>query len=193
MTLMVQFYAIIAMIAMGIWLGIAVDTYSRFMHPNRWTWLLFLCDIFFWIVQALLIFYILLQVNEGELRIYIFLALLCGFAAYRALIQAIYLHLLEKLIRIGRTVSLFIKQFFHHVIFRPLRLLIRLLLSLFLLIWSSLLTMAVFFLKFWLLLIKGIGRGIWRLMPRNVQEKLNDLAGLVKQVQKKIMKWFARK
>ena len=74
MTLSVQFYTIVSMILMGVWLGVAVDTYGRFMHPNRWSILLFLSDILFWIVQSLLVFFVLLQVNEGEIRFYIFIA-----------------------------------------------------------------------------------------------------------------------
>lgn len=193
MTLTVQFYAMIAMIVMGIWLGIAVDTYGRFMHPNRWTWLLFLCDIFFWIVQGLFIFYVLLQVNEGELRVYIFVALLCGFAAYRALIQSFYLHILEKLIQLGYSFCLFISRLFHHVIFRPLRMVFRLFSSLILFIGSSFVTIAVFLLKLSLLLVKGIGRGIWKVMPRSFKGKMLDLAGFMKQVQKKIKEWLTRK
>ena len=35
MTLTVQFYTMVAMVAMGVWLGIAMDTYSRFLHPSK--------------------------------------------------------------------------------------------------------------------------------------------------------------
>ncbi len=45
-------------------------------------------------------FYVLLLVNEAELRIYVFLALLCGFAAYQSMLKAIYMRLLNFLIYI---------------------------------------------------------------------------------------------
>ena len=91
MTLTVQFYTMIAMVAMGVWLGVAMDTYSRFFHPSKSKSLwLYANDVVFWLLQGLLIFYVLYVVNEGELRLYVFLALLCGYAAYRALLQPLY-------------------------------------------------------------------------------------------------------
>ena len=69
--------------------GATLDTYNRFLNRNaRKRWLVFLNDVLFWILQALFIFYILFSVNFGEVRFYIFIALLCGFAGYQALLKA---------------------------------------------------------------------------------------------------------
>ena len=71
-----------------------LDTYQRFLkrgHRNRW--IVFINDILFWMIQGLIIFYVLFLVNHGELRFYLLLALICGFSAYQALMKRLYLGL----------------------------------------------------------------------------------------------------
>ena len=78
MSLTTQLATMLAMIGMGSWLGAALDTYNRFLQrQDRTHWIVLINDILFWIVQGLIIFYVLLLVNEGELRFYIFLSILC--------------------------------------------------------------------------------------------------------------------
>ncbi len=92
MTLSTQFLTMLSMIGMGSFFGVMFDTYQRFLdRPNRKSWIVFFNDLLFWVIQALIIFYILFLVNNGELRFYIFIALLCGFAAYQSLLKGIYL------------------------------------------------------------------------------------------------------
>jgi len=99
MSLTIQFYTMVAMIAMGSFIGASMDTYHRFFkRDQRKIWLAIINDVLFWILEALLLFYILFLVNKGEIRFYIFLALLCGYACYQSLLKGIYLHLLERLI-----------------------------------------------------------------------------------------------
>src|SRR5262245_25191931 len=96
MTLSTQFLSMLSMIGMGSLFGMMFDTYQRFLNrPKRNHWIVFFNDLLFWIIQALLIFYILFLVNNGELRFYIFIAILCGFAAYQSLLKGTYLKLLE--------------------------------------------------------------------------------------------------
>lgn len=72
MTLTTQFLTMISMAAMGSYLGAAIDTYNRFLfRSKRKSWLVFLNDIFFWILQGLIFFYVLFVINQGELRFYI--------------------------------------------------------------------------------------------------------------------------
>ena len=88
MTLSTQFMTMLAMIGMGIFFGAGLDTYNRFLkRSKRKSWLVFINDILFWILQGLFIFFVLFRVNQGELRIYIFIALLCGFASLSKSIQ----------------------------------------------------------------------------------------------------------
>jgi len=99
MSLTTQFYTMLAMIAMGSIFGASLDTYNRFLQRGkRKRWIVFINDVMFWLIQGLAVFYILFLVNYGEVRFYIFVALVCGFAAYQALMKNIYLKLLEILI-----------------------------------------------------------------------------------------------
>ena len=77
------------------------DTYNRFLkRSERKRWIVFIHDFLFWVIQGLLIFYVLFLVNEGEFRFYLFLALLCGFSAYQALLKSLYRSSLELFIKI---------------------------------------------------------------------------------------------
>ncbi|MBS2967277.1 spore cortex biosynthesis protein YabQ [Metabacillus sp. KIGAM252] len=122
MTLTVQFYTMFAMAGMGAWLGAALDTYRRFLvRSKRAGWVVFFHDLVFWLLQSVLFFYVLLLVNEGELRIYMFLAILCGFAAYQSLLKGIYLAVLNFFIR---TVVLIFKLFagiVNFVLIKPIK------------------------------------------------------------------------
>ncbi|UTW70562.1 spore cortex biosynthesis protein YabQ [Anaerobacillus sp. HL2] len=76
-----------------------IDTYSRLIRGRKWKkWMTVINDGLFWILQGLFVFYILLQVNEGEMRFYILLALLCGYSCYRVSLYKIYLKILDAVI-----------------------------------------------------------------------------------------------
>lgn len=120
MSLTIQLYTMLSMIGMGAWIGASLDTYQRFLkRQERKRWLVFIHDILFWIVQALFVFYVLLLVNEAELRIYVFLALLCGFAAYQSLLKAIYMRLLNFLIYIFVQTTHFFVQIIKLLMIKP--------------------------------------------------------------------------
>ncbi len=177
MSLTVQFYTMLSMIAMGSFFGAALDTYSRFLKRNkRKKWIIFINDILFWLFQGLVIFYVLYTVNKGEVRFYIFLALLCGYAAYQSLLKRIYLNLLEKIIRISIS---FYKMMVHAVqlfIVKPIRSLISLLIaigtsillmlkSLLLFIWK-IMKWLFFIFKYPIQLILNV---FWKIVPKNVK------------------------
>lgn len=113
MTLTTQFYTMLAMSGMGLWLGASLDTYRLFViRAKTARWLLFIHDILFWIMQGLLFFYVLLHVNEGEFRIYIFLAVLLGVATYQSLCKRIYIKILKFVIYLVVSVYQFFKNSF---------------------------------------------------------------------------------
>ena len=122
MTLTIQFYTLLAMIGMGSCFGAALDTYNRFLKRSvRKRWIVFLHDFLFWIIQGLLIFYVLFLVNEGEFRLYLFLALLCGFSAYQALFKGVYQRFLEFLILLVIKVVRFLTKSVQMLIFLPIK------------------------------------------------------------------------
>ncbi|MFN2748243.1 MULTISPECIES: spore cortex biosynthesis protein YabQ [Bacillus] len=120
MTLTTQFYTMLAMAGMGAWLGASLDTYKRFvLRAKTARLLLFIHDLLFWMVQGLLFFYVLLSVNEGEFRIYIFLAVLLGFAAYQSLFKHIYNQMLEWMISFFVFICRTAAKMMRMMIFRP--------------------------------------------------------------------------
>ncbi len=193
MTLTVQFYTMVAMVAMGVWLGIAMDTYSRFLHPSKkksmW---LYANDVVFWLLQGLLIFYVLYVVNEGELRLYVFLALLCGYAAYRALLQPLYRSVLERIIIIITGLIHFVRTLFIHIVYRPVRFILKVLLSLCMMVVSIGTTIFWFIIKLFWVPLKWIFFLIWKLIPRSIRNALIKVAGFADKIKNYIYHWFTK-
>ncbi|MBF0709591.1 MULTISPECIES: spore cortex biosynthesis protein YabQ [Bacillaceae] len=193
MTLTVQFYTMVAMVAMGVWLGIAMDTYSRFLHPDRSKSLwLYANDIVFWLLQGLIIFYVLYLVNEGELRFYVFLAILCGYAAYRSLFQPLYRRLLERIILITIAIIRFVKSLFIYLIYQPIRFILKVVFSLCMMIVSIMTTIFWFIFKFFWVPLKWGSSLIWRLIPQSVQMPLIKLAGVADKIKNYIYHWLTK-
>ena len=169
MTLTVQFYTLLAMIGMGSIFGATLDTYQRFLkrgHRNRW--IVFINDILFWMIQGLIIFYVLFLVNHGELRFYFCWHLYAGFQAYQALMKRLYLGLLEMLIRFFVLTTKFIIKLFQILIYQPVRGIIlfmlallvfigRIFLTLVKIIWTVLLWLLKVIFKPIILIFKGLG------------------------------------
>jgi spore cortex biosynthesis protein YabQ len=163
----------LSMAAMGLYLGAAIDTYGRFTRKRpSINWLIVCNDVLFWLVQALVVFYVLLQANNGEIRFYIFLALVCGFSAYRALFQTFYQRLLERIITIFiQTYRLTIKLITIFFI-NPIKYLLKVLYSLCMMVLTACLTVLLFLLKLiwkplrWILLLLYKWTGLNRLVNK---------------------------
>ena len=204
MTLSTQFITLLSMIGMGSLFGAMFDTYQRFLNrPKRKQWIVFFNDLLFWIIQALIIFYTLFLVNNGELRFYIFLALICGFAAYQSLFKGIYLRLLEITIKTIIAVINFIKKTFRLLIYKPIVGLIQLIIVIIIAIGRGLLTLVKFISKVLLLIVKiilfplqKIVLVFWKLLPKSLKksvEKLyNKTAGNFQRIRNYISKLINR-
>jgi spore cortex biosynthesis protein YabQ len=194
MTLSTQFLTMLSMIGMGSLFGVMFDTYQRFLNrPNRKSWIVFFNDLLFWVIQALIIFYILFLVNNGELRFYIFVALLCGFAAYQSLFKGLYLRLLEVIINTVIAIYGFMKKTFQLLIYKPVVGLIQLVISIIILLGRGLYSLVKFVLKVVLFILKIIWVPIekiivilWKLLPKGIKkyvEKLyNKTAGIFMEI-----------
>jgi len=192
------------MIGMGALFGMMLDTYQRFLHRSRRKhWLVFVNDILFWVIQALLIFYILFLVNKGEVRFYIFIALLCGFAAYQSMLKMIYLRILELGISVFITVMRFLKRTFLLLVFKPVRGLAQLVTSLIILLGRGLFTLVKFILKILRLvmklilnLLKRILLILWKLLPKRIKKTVetlyNKTAGKFKKIKNSFGKWLIK-
>lgn len=94
------------MIASGIYVGFALDTYRRITYQLRKkTVFKFLLEIIFWLVQTYILFYILFRINNGDLRVYVFLACFLGFSMYMVFLKQLYGKLLETVIRACLTIT----------------------------------------------------------------------------------------
>ncbi|HZH60675.1 MAG TPA: spore cortex biosynthesis protein YabQ [Metabacillus sp.] len=207
MSLTTQFYTMLAMVGMGSWIGVALDTYGRFLkRPLRARWVVFINDFMFWVVQGLILFYLLLLVNEGELRIYIFLALLCGYAAYQGLFKHLYLKLLEYLIETSIRIYSITIKIGQLMIVRPIQAFIQLLivivLGIFKVVWN-LLKWAFQFLyslvKILLAPVRWIISLLWKLIPLQIRQFLTrivfKIAGYLKKIKNTLNKlklWWQR-
>lgn len=193
MTLTTQFYTMLAMVGMGCFFGASLDTYGRFLkRPKRAKWLVFINDLLFWFIQGLVIFYVLLIVNKGELRFYIFIALLCGYAAYQSLMKTVYMSLLEFFIRCVIISYRFLNKMVRILIIKPIILLFKCMIFLLIGVWGMIVTLARILLKIsivglkvlfapisWILLL------LWRLIPVKYKSKL--------QIFFRVMAGFSRK
>ena len=202
MTLSTQFLTMLSMIGMGSLFGAMFDTYQRFLNrPKQKAWIVFINDILFWVIQALIIFYTLFVVNSGELRFYIFIALLCGFAAYQALFKAIYLRLLEMVIQSVIAIYNFIIKMLQILIYKPVIGLIQLLIMIILALGRGLITLVKFVFKIVLFILKiilvplqKIMMLFWKLLPKGIKKTVDKLynktAGNLKEIRNYINKWL---
>ncbi|MEC0276620.1 MULTISPECIES: spore cortex biosynthesis protein YabQ [Peribacillus] len=200
MTLTIQFYTLLAMIGMGSGFGAALDTYSRFLNRSeRKRWIVFIHDFLFWIIQGLLIFYVLFLVNEGEFRLYLFLALLCGFSAYQALFKGFYQRFLEFLIMLVIKLARFIANSVHMLIFLPIKWVIVSILAIIigigkfvlaLLKWAG--KILLFILNIFWRPLKWILTYIWNLLPvfvtKNVGKFYNKGKGILLKIKNSIFR-----
>ncbi|MFS0891450.1 spore cortex biosynthesis protein YabQ [Peribacillus frigoritolerans] len=200
MSLTIQFYTLLAMIGMGSGFGAALDTYSRFLNRSeRKRWIVFIHDFLFWIIQGLLIFYVLFLVNEGEFRLYLFLALLCGFSAYQALFKGFYQRFLEFLIILVIKLARFIANSVHMLIFLPIKWVIVSILAIIigigkfvlaLLKWAG--KILLFILNIFWRPLKWILTYIWNLLPvfvtKNVGKFYNKGKGILLKIKNSIFR-----
>lgn len=201
MTLSTQFITMLSMVGMGVLFGTSLDTYQRFLNrPKRKRWFVFINDILFWLAQGLSIFYTLFLVNQGEIRFYIFLALLCGFAAYQSLFKRLYLSLLEILIQICISTYRFGEKTFIYVVWKPILWIIGLIISLFFALYKGILALirliyrilkwvfnVIFKIILWVLLI------FWKLVPKKVKKSVEKLynkgAGIFLRIKNYFHRW----
>ncbi|SES22752.1 spore cortex biosynthesis protein YabQ [Gracilibacillus ureilyticus] len=122
MTLETQFLTMFTMIAFGVYIGVAYITFKRIA---LW-WadhiiFRYLFELFFWIVQAVLLFFVLYVINEGIVRFYVFIALLCGYAMFKALFEQLYRRLLERILFYLAAIFRFLFRCIRLLLINPLK------------------------------------------------------------------------
>lgn len=179
MSLNVQFYSMIAMVGMGAYLGMALDTYHRFLYRGTRNRLIaFATDILFWVFQALLVFYVLYLVNEGALRFYLLLALLCGYAAYQSLFRTIYKKILELVIQLVISIYRIIVKLIVIFIVKPIKWIIQVIIVILLFIYGLLIRLIRLVYNVVLSILLFFGRVCWFFVPKRVKNYLIQFKGV---------------
>lgn len=109
------------MIGAGIYLGASYDTFGVIRRNHSSGFSKNIADILFWIWSGLLVFIWLQTVNAGEVRVYIFICLLLGFAVYKAVLQRTYTFVLQRIVVFIQHVCYVVKVILHFFLFRPIR------------------------------------------------------------------------
>lgn len=120
------------MVVGGIYLGFANETFRRLSVSWKDKKLIvYFFEIIFWIVQTGILFYVLYQVNNGDIRFYIFLACLLGFSMYVVMFQSMYRRLLEIIIQIVKRVTYLVVHTFQVLVIEPIKWVIALVITIF--------------------------------------------------------------
>lgn len=128
MNLDVQVASLLASILMGISLGASLDTYERILGKRTFfQWIRVANDFLFWILQALLYFGVLLYMNHGDVRLYLLIAVLLGYAMYRALFETSYRKILNVLLSITHHIVNVLVRFTYFFLVNPTKELLKLL------------------------------------------------------------------
>lgn len=191
MTLSVQFLTMVSMIAGGLYLGIALDTFRRFQrHWKRNVILVYVMEVFFWLTQVFILYYILFRVNAGELRFYVFAACLLGFSAYQAFATNLYKRLLEKIILIIAKIYQFLYQLVKTLIITPIIYIAQLLITFIVFLFNAVLAVVGFVLKCIYIPLKWIFIRIYHLLPKKMKVFLHHLAGFYSKIQNICSKYW---
>lgn len=190
MTLEVQFLIIGSMIIGGFYLGLALETYRRLSRHVTQVVLIYLLEIAFWLIQAFVLFYILFRVNGGQIRFYNILAVLLGFAAYKALAAPIYQTILEKIIKVVAAIYNFLIQLITILIVKPITFALRLVITLLLFVFKCVFVIINFIFKLIKTPIVWVVRYFYDRLPQRIQEFIYKLIDFYSIIRDKLIKWF---
>jgi spore cortex biosynthesis protein YabQ len=144
----VQLQTVLVMSVCGALMGMGYDTYHVFKGKSRFPpWLLFLLDVAFWLCSMAVVFVVLVRVNDGVVRLPIFLGMLLGAWVYFLIGSKKYIQFLLAVIKfckwLYRTVLLLIDT----LIVRPVLFVYRLVWTLLTFLFSGLMTILTFLWK----------------------------------------------
>ncbi|AMA74512.1 MULTISPECIES: spore cortex biosynthesis protein YabQ [Aneurinibacillus] len=190
MTLTGQAATMMSMVLCGLAMGILYDTYRTMERKCRLArWLVWLCDFLFWISCIFLVFGTLLRVNEGIVRIYIFLGLAVGVVLYFLLFQRTYLYILNKLIFFSLWLYRVTLRTGYYLLVAPVLFLYRILLSTALLLFS-----VIFRIGKWILLpFRFLGHKLWGWMWHFLQKPLGRVREKARKRWQALTSWIKGK
>jgi spore cortex biosynthesis protein YabQ len=119
-SLSVQFLTTGLMFVSGLALGTLYDIYrvaAGLLRISRW--IIPLLDLVYWLVATLLVFRMLYFGNQGQVRMFIFLALLVGICFYYAFLSAWIVRLLHFLVKLSKMLTRFVLKAVDLLAVRP--------------------------------------------------------------------------
>jgi spore cortex biosynthesis protein YabQ len=144
----VQLQTVLAMSACGALMGMGFDTYHVFKGKSRFPpWLVFLCDVLFWVGSMALVFFILIRVNDGVVRFPIFLGMLLGAWGYFVIGSKKYIQFLLAVIKFCQWLYRTVLMLIDTMIVRPILFLYKLVWMLLTFLFSILMTILSFLWK----------------------------------------------
>lgn len=178
------------MVVCGIAMGMFYDTYrtlERMCYLTRW--LVRVCDFLFWLSCTFLVFGTLLRVNEGMVRIYIFLGLGLGMVVYFLALQSMYLVILKKLISFCLFSYRVILRILYYLIVAPLRFLYRFLFSIVVFLLTALLAIGGWFYR----PVRWLGRRMWERTGKLVKTPVKKVKRIFLNTGKVLTRWVKGK
>lgn len=199
MSLTIQFSTIISMIGGGFYLGCALDTFRRIaIHWKNRLLIAYSLEICFWLLQTLVLFYLLFLVNQGTLRVYIFLSVFLGVTIYKSLFAKLYQWLLELMLQYIRRGFAFLIRLVYGAIIRPIKALLQLLLTILLFFLSVVFSVLQIIMQIVGFPFRLLGKGLKRILPENAKKYLVSLRGFYSKIENIIIKrwksiWYKRR
>jgi spore cortex biosynthesis protein YabQ len=176
-TLTGQATTMLAMVLCGLVMGMLYDTYRTMERKCHLPiWLVWISDFFFWISCTFLVFGTLLRINEGVVRIYIFLGLGIGIIFYFLLFQRMYLRILNKLIALSVWLYRVTLRIGYYILIVPLLFLYRALVAIALFLFSVLFTVVKWLARPFLFLGGKLWSPIWTGYLQKPTQKAKKIA-----------------
>ena len=121
MSIKIQALTMLLMVGCGMTMGLLYDTY-RVMKGQTGLrgWLVIICDLLFWASCIFLVFGTLLRVNDGVVRIYLFLGMGIGTWFYFVLLHSFYIKWFLRFINLVKAIYRFTVRLIHVVIIKPI-------------------------------------------------------------------------
>ncbi len=186
MTLSTQFITMISMVLSGVYVGASYHTFKRlerlWFSSIVWKYLL---ELTYWLLQAVVLYGILFLINEGILRFYVFLAIICGYAMYKSLFEKPFSRLLDVIFRIFHHIYRFLYRTIELIIVKPIVFIVTVLII-------SITKLFTFFFTILLVLLKVISWPIRALIsilskifPQNAQKYLEPFYRIYSKIRRK--------
>ncbi|MBC5638416.1 spore cortex biosynthesis protein YabQ [Ornithinibacillus sp. BX22] len=184
MTLSVQFLTMVSMIGGGFYLGMALDTFRRFhKHWKQNVFLVYVMEVSFWLTQMFILYFILFQVNAGELRLYVFAACFLGFAAYQVFAAKLYKRVLESLIILVNKIYQVVRSLVNGLLITPIKYIVKIIIASVLFLFNMIMLVFGFIMKCLFIPIKWVLMKIYQLLPKKFKLFLHHLAGFYSKIQ----------